>query len=265
MYRNRSKTAERLTYGERSSLVRHPLAKRLLELMEKKRTNLALAADVTSSRQLLELANTLGPDICILKTHIDIVDDFDPQLPVRLREAAERHQFLLFEDRKFADIGNTVRQQYEGGIYRINDWAHITNAHPLPGPGVVEGLKRAGLDNGNALLLLAQLSSNGCLIDQAYTQAAVRMALANLDFVIGFICQERLTDDPCLIHMTPGVQLASKGDALGQQYNTPFHAIAEKGADVAIVGRGIFCHSDPKAAAAEYREAAWEAYRSDLR
>jgi orotidine 5'-phosphate decarboxylase subfamily 1 len=222
----------------------------LLELAETKKSRLVLSADLTKSQELLHLADLLGPKIVCLKTHIDILSDFTPDVTRRLRALADKHHFIIFEDRKFADIGATVQKQFAEGIYRIADWAHLINAHPLPGPGLIEGLKAVQSEATWGCLLLAQMSSKGNLITPEYTQATIALAEKHRDFVLGFISQKRLHPD--FLHFTPGVHLASPGDPLGQQYRTPEEAIKRDGCDFIIVGRGITESTDPLKEADRY-------------
>ncbi len=251
-----------LSYQERASKATHPKIKVLFELMEQKKSNLALAADVTQKKELLKLADEVGPYLCLLKTHIDVVEDFDLDLVQKLKELAKKHQFLIFEDRKFADIGNTVCLQYQKGIYQISSWADIINAHPVVGPGVIEGLKKGSRDQ--ALLLLAQMSSKDNLMDAAYTEKVTKLAQEHSDFVGGFISMKQVSQDPAFIHMTPGIQLQENQDALGQQYRTPEQALTQDCTDIIIVGRGIYENADPTKKALEYQEAGWNAYLTRL-
>lgn len=83
-----------------------PLTSYLLHLISIKRSTLCISADVHTTSALLRLADEVGDYICVLKTHADIIDDFSEKTIKGLNEVSRRKQFLLFEDRKFGDIGS---------------------------------------------------------------------------------------------------------------------------------------------------------------
>jgi uridine monophosphate synthetase len=118
-----------------------------------------------------------------------------------------------------------------------------------------------------SLLVLAEMSSKDNYFTPQYTEACVKHARLNKDFVMGFIAQRSLNSDKHdnFITMTPGVQLSAGGDDMGQQYNTPRKIIGDAGCDIMIVGRGILRATDRKRAALEYRKQGWNAYEERLR
>jgi len=262
--------ARRMTYAQRAETCKNQVAADLLRLMEEKKTNLCASADLTSCKDVLALADAVGPHICMLKTHVDIYTDFTQEFVTQLQKLAEKHKFVIFEDRKYADIGNTVKMQYTRGIYKTAAWSHITNAHITPGPGIIEGMKSALEESEipvqkRGLLLLAQMSSKGNLLDENYTKKALEWADEHSEFVMGFISMGSISEShPHLIHMTPGVNLQQGGDGLKQQYKTPEVVICDKGSDIIIVGRGIYRSPEPAKFAQQYRDQGWQAYQKRL-
>ncbi|XP_042216354.1 uridine 5'-monophosphate synthase-like isoform X2 [Homarus americanus] len=248
------------SFKSRIATTNQPLARKLFEIMSIKKTNLCVAADVTTSKELLSLTEKVGPHICVLKTHIDILADFSQDTVAALKDLAVKHNFLIFEDRKFGDIGSTVASQYSGGAYKIVDWADLVTVHGLPGDGVIKGLASAVNGRTRGCVLVSQMSSSGTLTSEEYIKSCGKMAENHTSFVVGFVSQSSISGDPRFIVFTPGVQLNKTTDGLGQQYVTPRAAVFERGADVIIVGRGITQASDPVAAAKKYREEAFLAY-----
>ncbi|KAI9749008.1 MAG: orotidine 5'-phosphate decarboxylase [Candelina submexicana] len=173
-----------------------------------------------------------------------------------LKSLSEKHNFMIFEDRIFVDIGNTVHMQYHGGALRISEWAHIVNASVLAGDGIVEALIATGT------------SDKFDLATGAYTKACFESARKHKEFVVGSVATQALnktesftsgSEDEDFVVFTTGVNRATKGDPLGQQYQTPQSAIA-RGADFIISGRGIYGAEEPVETAKLYQKEGWEAY-----
>lgn len=237
---------------------KHPIAQKLHNIMHAKKTNLAVAADVCTKKELLGLIDNVGDEICILKTHIDIINDFDEDLIVQLKQKAQEYNFLICEDRKFADIGSTVQAQFTGGVYNIAYWADIIIAHAIAGPDIIHAL--AACKKNCAILLIAELSCKDNLIDNNYTEKVLAWAKEYDNSVIGIIGQDAQLSETHQFKCTPGVNLQQTDDNLGQQYHTPEYVIQQLNTDIIIVGRGIYRSKNQKLAAQQYKVAGWQAF-----
>ncbi|KAL9591333.1 MAG: hypothetical protein Q9179_007828 [Wetmoreana sp. 5 TL-2023] len=130
--------------------------------------------------------------------------------------------------------------------------------------------------HARGLLLLAEMSSEGNLMGQGYTEKCIEAARNDKDFVLGFVAQRNLNKremgDEFLVFV-PGVALPPeeeeverggvKGDGKGQRWRGPYEVMQE-GADVVIVGRGILNARDKAAEAERYRKEAWRGYQDLL-
>lgn len=255
-----------MPFSKRADVAKNETAQILFNIMETKKTNLCVAADVTKTEEILNLAESLGPYICILKIHVDIIENFTQDFVKSLKTLADKHKFLLMEDRKFADIGNTVGLQFSSGIYKIADWADLITVHSLPGAGLLKAIKESANKNKSlGIFLLAEMSSEGNLITNEYSSKTLEMANEYAENITGIVAQSsELISDPGMIQLTPGCKLEESGDNLGQIYNTPENLIGVRGADVAVVGRGIFTSKNPVEVAKLYRSKLWDAYEQRI-
>lgn len=250
------KEEKRKSYEEKKNLVQHSVGQKLLNTALAKQSNLIASADVTTTAELLELAEKTGPYIAALKTHIDIITDYDYEKTILpLKAIAEKHNFLLMEDRKFADIGNTQELQFKYGVYKITDWADFVTSH------VIGGFDSLNCFGNVGVITIIGMSSKGTLTDGAYQDEALKIALSHPN-VMGGVAQKTLPEE--LLLFTPGVNLDDKGDGKGQQYNTPEHVFKNLKTDFMIVGRGIYKSENPGQAAEMYKEKGWNAYLESL-
>ena len=243
-----------------------PMAREYMSLVIQKQSLVCLAADRPTMKELNDLLDSVHPYIVALKTHVDMVDDWTAEEWSVFCKKANDLGLLIFEDRKFADIGKISEKQMLG-LYNIAGWSDLVTAHLISGPDIVEGLQSAWQSKGRigGVLLLAQMSSRGNLLIPSYTATVVEHGSKHPG-VFGFIGNgsqpsgitelRKSVGDSKLI-WTPGINLATGDGAKGQRYGDPYEAVIA-GSDCIIVGSGIHGKEDSASAAAKYAQASWK-------
>lgn len=252
-----------LSFNQRKELTTNTLTKKIFTLMETKKTNLCLSADLRNKNDIIDLVNNIGEHICVLKLHCDIIEDFDEEFVQKLIKLAESKQFFIFEDRKFCDIGNTFLEQYCFGVHKINSWAQLITVNCLSGDGIIKSFSKINKYKKKGLLLIHDMSTQN-LINDDYKNNVMDYTQQYRKDVVGLITQKRQDGDDSILYFTPGINYDVQNDKKDQNYRDPEQAILKDNCDVIIVGRGIIQANDPKKTAEIYKFLGWNAYQKKI-
>lgn len=228
------------------------------KVLERK-SNLILACDFKNTRTIINMANLLGSEILGLKIHVDLITDFSLDFIMLLRKMANHMGFLLFEDRKLADIGKIAYQQMTEGTFQISSWADLVTLHSQNWVGLNKYLdqkEQSEILRLPSFLLIEQMSSD----DFIPTVESISEDLIFNKRLVGLITQNSQYQRNDVLKITPGVKLerSKVGD---QNYRSVQEAILDQGNDIIIVGSGILDYRGDvhkKDLCRAYRTIGWE-------
>lgn len=244
---------------------------KLLNSLAKKQSNLIFSADITDPTKLLTTLKKVAPHIVAVKLHTDTMKTtLSPEFFTSLKQISEANDLLIIEDRKFTDIGSTLKLQLTSSL-KIHQWADVVTVFPCV---TSTGLKII-TDLGLSALVIEHLSTYKTYDDNPYISPRTKLATAaykSFDShsllrtahttehsVLGTIGQQKSHK----WQFTPGISLSTTSDDLNQKYSTPQQA-AKRGADFFIVGRAIHQAPDPVKAAKLYKNECWKAKLENL-
>lgn len=199
-----------------------------------KNTRICLAADVTTMNQLVTLIEQVAHHFCILKIHSDIIEDFYQDFENnchKLRKLSKHYQFLIWEDRKLADIGSIMEKQ----ILHIKNWADIISVHPISGYMSIQRISDI------KLILIAEMSTSDHLFNDQYKDNVIDIANKH-DAVIGIVSQHKYGLAENKLYFVPGISNSLTSDSQGQRYSSPKD---RKFADIFVIGRSIYLANNP--------------------
>lgn len=215
------------------------IIKKLLNFKKTKNSNLIFSADIDDPEEMLKKVEQVAKHIIGVKLHIDIYPN-PLKILKKVWKLSKKHNFIVIEDRKFADISHTTKKQ----LCLINKYIDIATTHLISGEGILEAFREYNL----TCLPISEMSTINNLITPLYTQSVYKISQKYKDIVLGFICQKPPLF-PEFISFIPGINLEVSKDG-DQKYQKPNGDIN----NYYIVGRGIYHSDDLEKSAEKYKK-----------
>lgn len=198
------------------------------------KSKICVSLDVLNLKELYHNIELLGDKVCIIKIHYDIIEDFMLDINETIKKLnyyKKKYNFLIWEDRKFADIGSIMERQIN---LHISKWADMISIHPIVGDKSIENIKNINI------ILIGEMSSENNLFNEEYKNNIIEIS-NKYDNIIGIVCQNKMSENK--LNIVPGISLNNKKDNKGQTYHTPEE---KKFADILVIGRSIYKSENPQ-------------------
>jgi orotidine 5'-phosphate decarboxylase subfamily 1 len=226
------------------------MARSLRDIVVAKSTNLVFSNDIRDPDRFFQVLDQVADHICMVKTHLDLNLDARERIITGIKarvNGSGSGGYWWLDDRKFADIGSTVMGQIES-LYD-GRYPDAVTVHPVVGATTVAQITELGI----AVILVEEMSNGGS------SGTGHTCTPGSRTDIVGVVSQTGL-GDPRLLQLVPGVHLTRAGDHLDQRWETPESKVT-RGADLLVVGRGIYESSCPLDSALQYKLAGWRAYQ----
>lgn len=104
--------------------------RKLIEIIKQKKTTLCLSLDVPLWKKGKEILDKVGPYICMVKFHCELMVDWDFENTINeIKELSTKHNFLIMQDSKFIDVPKITEKQYKMTKYQIHKFANYITVH----------------------------------------------------------------------------------------------------------------------------------------
>ena len=110
-------------------LMNNSFNKKLIGIVKDKQTALCLSLDITLWKVAKPILEKVGPYICMVKLHCDLIADWNNDTVVELKALAKEHNFMLLEDAKLIDVPHINRLKLTLTKHTVNTWADAVTVH----------------------------------------------------------------------------------------------------------------------------------------
>ena len=238
-------TKKEIMERDQKLILENKFNKKLLKIIREKKTSVCLSLDIPLWKVGKKMLDEMGPYICAVKLHCDLIVDWNEQTIFDILELKKKHNFLVIEDAKYIDVSFINEKKLKDTQYNINKWVDAITVHwinyfenkvPLSGTQVhiicVGDMNTVNdplsIDYSNLLDTINPVETSGHIIEY----------YNNIDTIVQ---QNKFKKCNNVLKMTPGVIESDDEIKLydDKRYRSIENAILRDRNHVVIIGKNI--------------------------